>query len=59
MALNRVMSRVASAALLGQSWENTMNQFPKGALHLRFSDDHETPRAVARFGMRGRSRRRC
>ena len=52
-ALNRVMSGVAPAYLLQQSWENTRQQFPQGALHLRFSDDHETTRAVARFGMNG------
>src|SRR6185312_5329177 len=28
-------------------------QFPKGSLHLRFTDNHDEPRAVARFGMQG------
>lgn len=52
-ALNRVMSGVAPAAFLNQSWQRTRNQFPAGALHLRYSDNHETVRAVARFGVNG------
>jgi cyclomaltodextrinase len=52
-ALNRTMSGVASATFLNQSWQRTRNQFPPGALHLRYSDNHETVRAVARFGAHG------
>lgn len=52
-ALNRVMTGVAPASLLTKSWENTKEQFPAGALHLRFSDNHEAVRAVARFGLSG------
>lgn len=52
-ALNRVMSGVSPAYLLTKSWENTKQQFPAGALHLRFSDNHEDVRAVARFGVHG------
>jgi glycosidase len=52
-ALKRVMSGVSSARLLQQSWENTRQQFPEGALHLRFSDNHQEPRAVALFGVQG------
>ena len=52
-ALNKVMSGIAPAYLLNRSWENTRQQFPEGSLHLRFSDNHENIRAVARFGMQG------
>ncbi len=52
-ALNRVMSGVGPAYLLDRSWENTRQQFPTGSLHLRFSDNHENTRAVARFGLSG------
>jgi glycosidase len=53
LALNRVMSGIAPASLLERSWENTLQQFPRGALHLRFSDGQPFPRAIARFGMQG------
>jgi len=52
-ALNRAMSGVAPATFLNQSWQRTRDQFPAGALHLRYSDNHETVRAVARFGVNG------
>jgi cyclomaltodextrinase len=51
--LDLVMSSVRPASLLRESWEHTQEQFPKGALHLRFTDSHEEPRAVARFGLDG------
>jgi glycosidase len=53
LALNRVMSGITPAYLLDRSWENTRQLFPRGALHLRFSDGQAFPRAVARFGMNG------
>jgi glycosidase len=49
-ALNMVMSSLTPANLLQQSWEHTQEQFPKGALHLRFTDNHEETRAVVRYG---------
>jgi cyclomaltodextrinase len=52
-AVSRVMSGVAPAYLINRSWENTKQQFPEGALHLRFTDNHENPRAVVRFGLPG------
>lgn len=52
-ALNRVMTGISSADLLSQSWASTRQQFPAGALHLRYSDTHETVRAAARFGVEG------
>jgi cyclomaltodextrinase / maltogenic alpha-amylase / neopullulanase len=53
LAQNRVLSGLSPATFLRQSWENTRKQFPIGALHVRFSDKHETVRAVARFGVPG------
>lgn len=51
--LNDVLQKGAPASDLKRSWEDSRKQFPKGSLHLRFSDNHDEPRAVARFGMRG------
>jgi cyclomaltodextrinase / maltogenic alpha-amylase / neopullulanase len=52
-ALNMVMSSVEPAAYLKGMWEHSDQQFPKGALHLRFTDNHEEIRAVARYGVDG------
>jgi cyclomaltodextrinase len=48
-------------ALIGQrpasavraAWEEEQRQFPRGALHLRFSDNHDERRAIGFFGERG------
>lgn len=52
-AQNRVLSGLSPATFLRQSWANTRKQFAPDALHLRFSDNHETTRSVARFGVNG------
>jgi cyclomaltodextrinase / maltogenic alpha-amylase / neopullulanase len=52
-ALNMVMSSLQTADYIQKSWEHTDEQFPKGALHLRFTDNHEEPRAVVRYGVNG------
>lgn len=51
--LNDVLLHGAPASELRLSWEAALKQFPKGALHMRISDNHDEARAVARFGMRG------
>jgi glycosidase len=51
--LNKVMLEGAPASDLKRSWDQTREQFPQGALHLRISDNHDEARAVARFGIRG------
>jgi cyclomaltodextrinase len=51
--LNTVMSSVEPAYYLKESWQHTDEQYPKGALHLRFTDNHEENRAVARYGVDG------
>ncbi len=52
-ALNNVMLNGAPASELKKSWDDSRQQFPRGALHLRFTDNHDEPRAIARFGMKG------
>ncbi len=52
-SLNMVMSSQQPADFMKASWEHTQQQFPKGALHLRFTDSHEQTRAVARYGING------
>ena len=43
----------APASELQASWEDSVKQFPRGALHLRISDNHDEARAVARYSIRG------
>jgi cyclomaltodextrinase / maltogenic alpha-amylase / neopullulanase len=52
-ALDMVMNGLQPATYIGQSWKHTDAQFPDKALHLRFTDNHEEVRAVARYGMAG------
>jgi glycosidase len=52
-AVDTVMNGLQPATYIGESWKHTDEQFPDGALHLRFSDNHEQVRAVARYGMAG------
>jgi glycosidase len=51
--LNDVLIRGAPATEFKRSWDEGLSQFPRGALHLRISDNHDEARAVARFGIRG------
>jgi glycosidase len=51
--LNNVLLSGASASEVRHSWDESLRQFPQGALHLRISDNHDEARAVARFGIRG------
>jgi cyclomaltodextrinase len=51
--LNRVLLEGAPASEFRRTWEEMRRQFPQNALHLRFSDNHDEARAVARFGIRG------
>lgn len=52
-ALNEVMMNGASASRLRQVWEHDNQRLPEGALQLRFTDNHDESRAIARFGERG------
>ena len=52
-ALNDVLRNAAPASGLKASWEESARQFPQQSLHMRFSDNHDEARAVARFGIKG------
>lgn len=51
--MNNVLTQGAPASDLPRNWEETRRQFPKGALHMRISDDHDEARATVRYGLRG------
>ena len=51
--LNDVLLKGAPATAFQQSWEKSRREFPRDSLHMRFSDNHDEARAVARFGLKG------
>ncbi|HJT67612.1 MAG TPA: alpha-amylase family glycosyl hydrolase [Pyrinomonadaceae bacterium] len=51
-ALTNVLQGRAPASELRKEWEKEVREWPKGALHMRFSDNHDERRAIARFGER-------
>lgn len=51
--LQRVISGEQPASLIQESWEHTRAQFAPDALHLRFTDHHNMPRATVRYGLNG------
>jgi glycosidase len=52
--LNKVMMDGAPAGALARTWtENEVQAYPRGALHLLCSDNHDEARAVSRFGWKG------
>lgn len=51
--LNDVLQGRKSATALRQTWEADEAKYPRGALRMRFSDNHDEKRAVARFGEGG------
>jgi cyclomaltodextrinase len=51
--MNQVIEDGASATNIRQTWEASQSQFPKGALHMEVTDDHDESRAVARYGVHG------
>lgn len=50
-AVDTVINGLQPATYISDSWAHTDKQFPDRALHLRFTDNHEETRAVARYGM--------
>jgi glycosidase len=52
-ALDAVLTGRAPATRLRETWETERARYPKGALHMRFSDNHDERRAIARFGEHG------
>lgn len=51
-AVADVITAGASATTISRAWENERRLYPRGSLHLRFSDNHDEKRAIARFGER-------
>jgi cyclomaltodextrinase / maltogenic alpha-amylase / neopullulanase len=48
--LTDVLQGRKPASDLRIEWEKENQEWPKGALHMRFSDNHDERRAIARFG---------
>ena len=49
-ALTDALQGRGRASDLRESWEKENKEWPRGALHMRFSDNHDERRAIARFG---------
>jgi glycosidase len=52
-ALDEVLHGKKPAKHIRETWEAEKAKFPKNTLHLRFSDNHDEKRAIARFGEKG------
>jgi cyclomaltodextrinase / maltogenic alpha-amylase / neopullulanase len=51
--LTDVLENGKSATAIPENWYSEHERLPKGALEMRFSDDHDEKRAIVRFGERG------
>ncbi|HEY6231181.1 MAG TPA: alpha-amylase family glycosyl hydrolase, partial [Pyrinomonadaceae bacterium] len=49
-ALTDVLQGRGNADNLRVVWEQEFSEWPRGSLHMRFSDNHDERRAIARFG---------
>jgi glycosidase len=49
-ALTNVLQGRAPASQLRVEWEKEVSESPRNAIHMRFSDNHDERRAIARFG---------
>jgi glycosidase len=49
-ALTEVLLGRNRASELRRAWEAELKEWPRGAVHMRFSDNHDERRAIARFG---------
>ena len=52
-AMTNVLQGRGRASDLRDAWEKETREWPRNALHLRFSDNHDERRAIARFGEPG------
>ncbi|HEV2912495.1 MAG TPA: alpha-amylase family glycosyl hydrolase [Pyrinomonadaceae bacterium] len=52
-ALTEILMGQRGATALRAAWEEERARFPRGSQHMRFSDNHDERRAIARFGERG------
>lgn len=51
--LSDVLMGQSPATAIRRVWEQERAKFPRGAVHMLFSDNHDERRAIARFGERG------
>jgi cyclomaltodextrinase / maltogenic alpha-amylase / neopullulanase len=49
-ALTNVVQGRSPASQIRAAWEAETGEWPRGSIHLRFSDNHDERRAIARFG---------
>jgi cyclomaltodextrinase len=52
-ALTEVLQGTKNASEIRKIWEDQKAKFPKDSLLMRFSDNHDERRAIARFGEKG------
>jgi glycosidase len=48
--LTDVLQGRSTAPDVRSAWDQEMKEWPRGSLHMRFSDNHDERRAIARFG---------
>jgi cyclomaltodextrinase len=51
--LTDVLQGRKAASEIRLAWEKEVKEWPRNSLHMRFSDNHDERRAIARFGERG------
>lgn len=51
--LTEVLQGAKPASAIRKVWEEQVAVFPRGAIRMRFSDNHDERRAIARFGEKG------
>jgi cyclomaltodextrinase len=49
-AVTDVIQGRSPASKIRSAWEAETREWPRGSIHLRFSDNHDERRAIARFG---------
>ncbi len=52
-SLRNVLGKSAPASEIQRTWEKDLKRYPRGALHLTMSDNHDQARAVSCFGVSG------
>ncbi len=52
-AMDKAIHGTAPASAVRKVWEDQRAVFPKNAIRMRFSDNHDERRAIARFGEKG------
>ncbi|HEX2638939.1 MAG TPA: alpha-amylase family glycosyl hydrolase, partial [Pyrinomonadaceae bacterium] len=51
--LTEVLQGTKPASRIREIWEQQQTQFPRDSIRMRFSDNHDERRAIARFGEKG------